>query len=211
MKAYILDMDGTLIDSMGLWVQNDKIFLAKRGIAIPDDYDAFVAKTIPLTPIESARHIIQHFNLNEKPKDVMEEYNAMALEAYSNTIPLKPGVIEFLQNLRKQNAKMAIATSAPMVLCMAVLQNNKIVDLFDAICASEEVGVGKSSPDIFLLAAKRLEETPKNCVVYDDSLIAIQTAKSIGMTTFGVYDEHNKNEWEQIKQVADFAITSFTL
>ena len=209
MKAYVLDMDGTLIDSMGLWVENDKIFLAKRGIGIPDDYDDFVAKTIPLTPLESAAHVIQHFGLNEKPEDVMAEYNAMALEAYSSTIKLKPGVMAFLQNLRSQDAKMAIATSAPSSLCMAALQNNKIINLFDAICTSEEVGVGKSKPDIFLLTAKRLGVNPEDCIVYDDSLIAIQTAKSIGMTTCGVYDEHNKNEWEEIKQVADFTIMSF--
>ena len=209
MKAYILDMDGTLIDSMGLWVQSDKTFLSKRGIAIPNDYAEFVAKTIPLTPIESAAHIIQHFKLNEEPEDVMAEYNAMALDAYSNTIPLKPGVMAFLQNLRSQGTKMAIATSAPAVLCMAALQNNKIIDLFDAICTSEEVGVGKSSPDVFLLAAKRLNTAPKDCIVYDDSLVAIQTAKSIGMATCGVYDEHNKNEWEEVKRVSDFSITSF--
>ena len=209
MKAYILDMDGTLIDSMGLWVQSDKAFLAKRGLSIPDNYAEFIAEVIPLTPIESAAHIIQHFGLNEKPEDVMAEYNAMALEAYSHTIPLKPGVMAFLQNLRKQGAKMAIATSAPKVLCLAALQNNKIINLFDAICTSEEVGVGKSSPDVFLLTANKLGTAPEDCIVYDDSLIAIQTAKSIGMATCGVYDEHNKNEWEEIKRIADFFITNF--
>ena len=209
MKAYILDMDGTLIDSMGLWTKLDEVFLAKRGISIPDDYDNFVAAVIPLTPLESAAHNIKHFGLNETPEDVMAEYNAMALDAYSKTIPLKPGVMEFLQNLKNKGTKMAIATSAPMILCKATLHNNKIIHFFDAICASEEVGVGKSSPDIFLLTAKKLGVNPKDCIVYDDSLTAIKTAKSIGMTTYGVYDKHNKNEWEQIKQVADFSITSF--
>jgi len=211
MKAHIFDSDGTLIDSMGVWIEIDRRFLAKHNIPMPpeDGYNKFVSEVLPLTPLESAAHVIKYFDINEKPEDVMNAYNTMALDAYSNTITLKPGVLNYLQNLHAKGAKMAVATSAPTHLCMAAMQNNKIKDYFDAICMTEEVGFGKSKPDVFLLAAKRLGVKPEDCIVYDDSLIAIKTAKAIGMTTCGVYDGSGKADWEVIREIADYAIMGF--
>ena len=211
MKAHIFDLDGTLIDSMGVWVDIDRTFLSKRGIPMPpaNEYEKFVANTIPLTPLESAAHVIKHFGLKEKPEEVMAEYNKHALKAYSSTVKLKVGAKRFLQSLREKGTKLSIATSAPTSLCIAALKNHGITNIFDAICMSEEVGFGKFRPDIFLLAAKRLDVRPEDCIVYDDNLTAIKTAKSIGMTTCGVYDESSEKEWAEIEQAADFVIRGF--
>jgi len=209
MKAHIFDLDGTLIDSMGIWEQIDRNFLAKRGIPFPADYDKYVEATVPLSPSESAAHTIQYFGLKETVEDVAREWHDQAVDAYSRTIPLKPYAKEFLQTLRAKGAKMAIATSSPASLCMPALRNHGILDLFDAVCLSEEVGVGKIQPDVFLLAAKRLGVNPEDCMVYEDSLTAIKTAKSIGMTVCAVYDRASDKNWEAIKQVADRVIYDF--
>jgi len=211
MKAHIFDSDGTLIDSMGAWIGINRSFLAKHGIAIPpeDEYNKFVTKILPLTPLQSAAYVIKYFNIDEDAENVMNENNAMALNVYKNIIPLKPGVLDYLQNLHAKGAKMSVATSAPTHLCLAALKNNKIKDLFDAICMTEEVGLGKSSPDVFLLAARRMGVKPEDCIVYDDSLTAIRTAKRIGMTTCGVFDNSGKAEWEELKTVADVSILGF--
>jgi len=205
-KAFIFDMDGTLVDSMGLWVEIDRAFLAKRGMPMPDNYRDYVASVVPLNPMESAAHAIKFFGLSDTVEEVHREWNERALDAYSNKIKMKANAKELLQNLKSKGAKMAIATSSPEILCMPALRRHEILDLFDAICMSEEVGCGKNKPDVFLLAAKRLGFEPKNCIVYEDSLIAIKTAKSIGMTVCAVYDASADNEWEEIQQIADYII-----
>ena len=211
MKAHIFDLDGTLLDSMGVWIQIDRDFLDSRGIAFPEDdvYEKYVETVTPLNPHESAAHAIEYFGLNDTIENVMNEWNERAMSAYKNRIPLKPGAAEYLQHLRSQNAKMAIATSSPAVLCMPALHKHGITDLFNAICLSEEVGCGKSRPDVFLLAAQKLNAAPSDCIVYEDNLIAINTAKSIGMTVCGVCDLYSKNMWDEIEKAADFVIRDF--
>jgi len=210
-KAHIFDLDGTLIDSMGVWHQIDTDCLAKRGISIPDNYDEYVENTTPLNPLETAAYAVKFFGLSDAPEDIAKEWNAQAADAYARTIPLKAYAKEFLQSLRVQGARMAIASSAPKVLCMPALRNHGIETLFDAVALSEEVGYGKIRPDVFLLAAKRLGVSPADCIMYEDNLTAIKTAKSIGMTVCAVYDEFSQNNWEEIKQIADYTVYDFKL
>ena len=209
MKAYIFDLDGTLLDSMGLWEQIDRVMLAKRGIPFPENYAEHVEIITPLSPHETAAYVIQHFGLKETVEEVMHEWDQIAVKAYGSSLPLKPYSKEFLHSLKAQGAKMAIATSSPANLCTPALRRHGILDLFDAVCLSEEVGCGKNKPDIFLLAAERLGELPQNCIVYEDSLTAIKTAKSIGMTVCAVYDPASDNTWDEIKQIADYIIHDF--
>lgn len=210
-KAHIFDLDGTLLDSMGIWVEIDRAFMAKRGIPFPsaDEYEKYVTAVTPLNPTESAAYVIEYHGLNEQPEDVSNEWNAMAEDAYARTIQLKHGAREFLKSLKKQGAKMAIATSSPAVLCMPALRNHRIEGLFDAICLSEEVGYGKSRPEVFLLAAERLNVRPEDCIVYEDSLTAAKTAKNIGMTVCGVYDHASEKNWREIEAIADYIIYDF--
>ena len=206
LKAHIFDLDGTLVDSMGLWVDIDHAVLADRGIPMPSNYDEYVEAIIPLNPTESAAYAIKFFGLTDTVEEIVQEWYNRAKETYSRTIPLKPGAYKFLHNLKAEGVKMAVATSSPKNLCEVSLKNHGIEELFDAICLSEEVGCGKDKPDVFLLAAKRLGVLPKDCIVYEDSLVAVKTAKSLGMTVCAVYDDASAKNWEEIKGLADYTI-----
>lgn len=209
-KAHIFDLDGTLINSMGLWEHFQRDFLAKRGIPFSKDVcDKFTEVVTPLTPQETAAYAIEFFGLTDTIDEFVQELNDMAVDAYTNTVPLKTGVLEFLKNLRASGVKMAIATSSPAVLCTAALNNHNITHMFDTICLTEEIGYGKSRPDVFLAAAKKLNTQPKDCIVYEDSIIAMKTAKSVGMTVYAVYDKTSEKNWKEIEQIADKIIYDF--
>ena len=210
-KAHVFDLDGTLIDSMNLWHQIDKDCLAKRGISLPHNYHEYVDNTTPLNPLETAAYAIEFFGLSDTPEEIAKEWNELAADAYARTIPLKSHAKKYLQTLRARGTKMAIASSAPITLCMPALRNHGIDDLFDAVALSEEVGYGKIRPDVFLLATKRLGVNPKDCIMYEDNLTAIKTAKSIGMTVCAVYDEFSEKNWEEIKRISDYIIYDFKL
>ena len=206
MKAYIFDLDGTLLDSMGLWEQIDVDFLSKRGFKVPDDYiNAISSRNFK----EAAEYTIERFNLSQNAEELMDEWNNMALYAYSNTIKLKPHAKDYLTALKSRGAKLGIATNLPSKLHTPALFNNGIDSLFDAVCSSDEVLCGKNRPDIFLLAARKLGVPASECIVFEDILPAIKSAKSVGMTVYGVYDESSSCHLEQIKQVSDGVIYDF--
>jgi len=205
-KGYIFDLDGTLLDSMGVWSQVDADFLAKRGIAIPPDYmDAISSMTF----YEAAAYTIKRFSLTDSVEDLKREWNEMAAYAYGHMVKLKPYAKEYLITLWEHGAKLAIATSLSAELCAPVLRNNGIDNFFNVICRTDEAGHGKTRPDVFLLAAQKIGIQAQDCLVFEDILAAVKSAKSTGMSVCAVYDKASKNDWEQIKAVADYTIFDF--
>ena len=86
-KGMIFDLDGTLLDSMGVWSQIDVDFLAKRGLDLPEDYQRIVT---PMGGPAGGDYTIERFHLPDTPEMLMEEWLEMAHEEYSRRIPLKP-------------------------------------------------------------------------------------------------------------------------
>ena len=71
---------------------------------------------------------------------------------------------------------------------MPCLKNNSILELFDALCSTDEVQRGKEYSDVFELAGKKLGVAPEHCIVFDDVLPAIKSAKAARMLAGGIYD-----------------------
>lgn len=206
-ESAIFDMDGTIIDSLGIWEKIDYDFLEKkRGIKVPSDY---VFKIAPMSFSETAIYTKERFNLPESPEALMQEWTEMAIYEYSNNIFLKEGAKEFIELLKKQNKKVILCTSSPDFLYTPVLKNNGIFHLFDACANTCEAGVGKTEPDVFLLAAKKAGVKKENCLVFEDVFDAAFCAKNVGMKVCGVFDERSRDHKEKMTALCDLYIDSF--
>ena len=205
-KACIFDLDGTLLDSMGVWLSIDVEFLKKRGIAVPKDY---CDKILSMGFAEVAAYTKERFALPDTVAELLQEWGDMAAHAYGHTVPMKPHAREYLLGLRDCGFKLAVATSAIPRLYELALERHGIRDWFHAVCSSGEVGCGKSRPDIFRLAAQKLGVSPSDCLVFEDILDAVKSAKSIGMTVCAIYDQTSEKDWNEIKATADYAVQSF--
>jgi HAD superfamily hydrolase (TIGR01509 family) len=198
MKGCIFDLDGTLLDSLGVWAQIDVDFFAKRSMELPPDYfDAIAA----LSLYECAEYTIARFGFDETPESLVNEWREMAIEAYAG-VKLKPGAKEFLFKLKAAGVKLAVATSCLRELFTPALKANGVYCLFDAVCTVEESGAAKRDPALYLLAAERLGLKPEDCVLFEDVPEALEAAKATGMKTAGVFDENAKDTLARLKEAA---------
>ena len=205
-EGAIFDLVGTLLDSMGVWREIDYAFLGKRGIEVPMDY---LEAITPLSFQAAAEYTISRFHLSDTPSELIKEWKDMAAYAYSHTVGLKPGVKEYLRELKKRGVKIASATSSDENLFIPCLQHNGIDGFFDAYVTVKEVRRGKGFPDVYLLAAERLGLKPEQCAVYEDILAGIEGAKMGGFYAVAVLDGNSDFLWERMKQKADRWIADF--
>lgn len=206
-KAAIFDLDGTLLDSMGVWNQVDVDFLSRRGLAVPEDYMRTVAA---MQFRQIAEYTIARFGLSDTPEQLMAEWDAMARTAYGTTVEAKPGALDYLSELKATGAKLGVATSLTPELREAALRHTGMIDLFDAIVSVDDAGnAGKDRPDVYLLAASRLGVPPAHCTVFEDLLAGMRSARSVGMSVWAMHDDSSDRDWPEICETADGVLFDF--
>lgn len=205
-EAAIFDLDGTLLDSMDVWERINMMFLQRRNLPVPSDY---VTEICARSFEEAAQYSIDLFGLSETVPDIIEEWNSMAVYEYAHNVTLLPDALDYLLKLKSFGVKLAVATGLPGKIFRPCLEHNSILDLFDALCSTDEVKRGKEFPDVFELAAKKVQTVPERCIVFDDILPAVKSAKCARMIVCGVYDKYSAQHRTEIEHLADYYIRNF--
>lgn len=205
-KGMIFDFDGTLLDSMGIWEQIDIDFLGKRGLLVPPDY---LEKITPMGFLNAAKYTKARFGFPETPGEIEEEWLSMAEDAYAHAIAMKPGAKHFLEQCRTAGLRLAAATSSLERLYQPCLRHHGVENVFQEIVTTREAGEDKHSPRIYRMAADRLGLAPAECIVFEDILLGIRTAKQAGFRTAAVYDKTNAAETDALQSLADFYVESY--
>lgn len=203
----IFDMDGTLIDSNGVWKEVDIAFLAKRGFPYTREYYQGVAHTIfPKAAVFTKAYC----KLEESTEEIMAEWMEMAGDAYATRVPVKPGVREYLEQCRDKGERMIVLTSAVPEHCRSAMTHLGLMEFFETIFFAHDLNLEKKDPDIFLLAAEKCGVRPEECTLYDDSVDACRGAKAAGMHAVGVFDPYFRVSEAEMRAVCDGYIHSFT-
>lgn len=206
-KAVIFDLDGTLIDSMGVWTRVDHDFLSKRNITVPDDL--FDDIQVGNSYVEVAEHFKNKFNLPDSTEDIMSEWTQMVAWHYKNDIPLKPGAKEFLECLHDEGIKIGVGTSNIHELTETVLSANEVWHYVDAVVDGQENLRGKPFPDIFLKVAEKLEVKPEECLVIEDVIAGVMAAENAGMTVYAIEDSYSLKDKDIILKYVDYYAKDF--
>ena len=200
----LVDMDGTLVDSMVYWKHLATEFLESKGVQ--DIAQDILEQIKPMTMTESAALFIQEYGLSGTAESVAAEMNAMMDEHYRRDIPLKPGVTVYLEALQRKGVAMCVASATAEELMDACLSRLGVAHCFSFLLSCETVGIGKNRPDVYWESAKRLGAESAEIAVYEDALYAAETAKNAGFYTVAVRDDSNQPHWENLTALADEAI-----
>ena len=188
-KAVIFDMDGTLIDSTGIWHEIDINFFAKRGMELPSDYAQHI---VHLGLKQAAIYTKETYHLSESIQNIMDEWHNMSIDMYRYNVPLKPHALELLKLFKENNIKMAIATANDEPLYRPCIERLGIGEYFDEIADVNTAKEGKQSAKIYLDLAKKMGAEPQNTLVLEDMPTCVKTANKSGFITVAVYDNASK-------------------
>lgn len=187
----IFDMDGVIVDNHAwhfrAWVEFGK----RHGIVITkEEFGKYFGSTNQLV-------LNSLFGNNITADDILRmenEKEAIYRELYKPFIKVVDGLPEFLHQASKKGIPIALATSAPFENVKFTLEATGLENYFSIITDSSMVTLGKPDPQVYLITALKLGVQPSECIVFEDSVPGILSAKNAGMHVIGVATTHTSEE-----------------
>ena len=202
----IFDMDGTLINSMGIWKEIDIEYLGSLSIPLPDDLQKAIEG---MCFKDVAVYMKKRFNINDSIDHIQEIWTEMAEYKYGHEVKLKDGVKDFLKAAKEKGFKLGIATSNSRHLTDIALKALEIDIFFDYVLTGCDTLKSKPDPEIYLTAAKGLNADPSKCLVFEDIIPGIMAGKNAGMKVCCVDDYYSEYCRAEKTDLADYYIYSY--
>jgi HAD superfamily hydrolase (TIGR01509 family) len=206
-KAYIFDLDGTLVDSMPLawkWVLFK--YLDDRNIKYPKN---LIREVIALGFDGMAKYYKEHFGIEDSWEEIVADFKKNLQGLYDEVIPAKPFVEEVLKILKERGHSLNILTGSPHCFLDPCIKRLGLEKYFDNMWSGDDFPMKKDDPKIYGLVAERLGSACENCVLVDDSVVPLRAARAAGWQTVGVYEEISKEFEKEIREYSDLFVYSF--
>ncbi len=177
-KAFIFDMDGTLLDNMSFHTEAWMQTISELGRE-PVDQTEWEHRTsgIPNRDIFAKMLDVAHDDISHW----VERKEALYRQLAEGRIEALPGVREFLRSARQRGVRRAMATGAGPGNIRFNLSALQLEAAFEVVIGADDVEKGKPDPEVFLTAAHQLGVPPSNCVVFEDAPLGIEAARRAGM------------------------------
>ncbi|MGK7921849.1 MAG: HAD-IA family hydrolase [Trichodesmium sp.] len=204
----IYDLDGLLLDTESIHAQVNQEVTSRYGKI----FDKHIkCKITGRKSIDSARAVVELLELPVTPENYLQQRNNLTYQRFPQAKPM-PGAISLTQHLYQHKIPQAVATSSSREPFNLKTKNHQEwFQLFNCIVVGDDPNLkrGKPEPDIFLIAAKRLETSPENCLVFEDSLAGMEAALRAGMSVIVVPDpDMDKNLFHSANQILN-SLTEF--
>lgn len=207
MKKLIFDVDGTILDSMHIWIEPQNRLFAKYGFSLEDLTKEEKGKIEALSVEAMCQYIVDEIAKDMTIDEVMEYFDDIIYTGYKDELIAKPGNLEILKKLKDAGFSMSVASSTPYKYLEMTLKRLGIYDYFDFFATPELLDMKKSDPDYWQYSIKKHGVKAEDCVLFDDALYAIKAANKEGIMTVGLEDfPWNEREWDYIKEEADMTL-----
>ncbi len=217
-------MDGTLIDSIGIWndvdcdllrqltgrdhdpaeVQKNRDSALRRYRQDPDPYKRY------------GEFLAKEHGLKEDAFAVIALRYEIAQRHLRTRIDYKPGVPELLKELKHRGYPIIIAsTTKRMNMTIYRTENENIMkkapidEYFDGFYTQEDVKETKPNPEIYHMILAKYGLRPEDCIVFEDSLVGVEAANAAGIDVVAIYDQYSDKDRAQIDQKSQYQFRSF--
>ena len=198
-KTYLFDFDGTLVDSMPAFVSLMQRILNEYGMECDEDMVKIIT---PLGYGGTAEYFCS-LGIRSTKDELVKLMNEYARDDYLYNIPQKSGTVKTLTEMKKRGKCLNVLTASPHTVLDPCLKRLGLFELFDNVWSCDDFETTKTDPEIYKMAAKRLNTDIENIVFVDDNVNAVKTARLCGMKSYGIYDSSSKDYIEQMKTVSD--------
>src|SRR3954447_11168752 len=182
-------MDGLLVDSEPRSDLAMEQFLARRMLDLdPELMPLLLGRRLP----EAMAIVKDWYGLEDDAAVITVEFSELRLAALQEYLPVMPGAREIVAWGRERQIPMALATSSRRAHADIAIAAAGLAGLVDAEATGDEVERGKPEPDLFLLAASRLEVAPAGALVFEDAPAGVAAAKAAGMQVVWIPNDHSR-------------------
>ena len=202
----IFDFDGTLFDSMHVWVGIRDKYFDRIGLKLSKE-DEEVFKGVYLR--ESLILAKERFSLPQSYEELYNQFFDYIKELYLSDTKPKNDIIPFLEKLKSRGVKMGIATATGEPALIAALEKFGMLDYFSFICSTYTVGAAKTEPKLYDTVLERLGTDKETTWIFEDALYALKTAKENGYNVVGIYDKSEPNA-EEFRNTVDIYIHNYS-
>jgi len=199
-KGAIFDLDGTLLDSMHLWVGIGARYVRTLGFE-PTQEEADDMGGMMLEDMSA--YIKEHYPTTLSEDALMGGINRLTEQGYFHEVEVKPHVYETLDQLSRMGVRMCLATATERYLTEAVLRRTNLARYFDRIFTAREQHTSKYEPEIFQTAREWLGTPQESTYVFEDTYHSIHGAKEAGFKVIAVADKWSAHRQPDIEDLAD--------
>ena len=200
-RNIIMDMDGTLADSMPFWKNSAREYAILRGADIPDNFDE-ITGVMDLN--DYAEYVKNVLGIDTNLEQITEAAVEIMNKHYEKDIPAKDGMTELVTREYKAGSRLVVFTASDRRSVEILLSHLGIRECFYDIYTVYDVGLKKSDKNSYLKVAELAGMKDTSQVwVYEDILRGVKAAKEAGLNVCAVYDEDSAGDWEDIKELAD--------
>ena len=201
-QAVIFDMDGVIFDSERLVIECWEVVAAKHNV--PDIVEICM-RVQGNNREETGKRFREKYGRDFPYEAYKKEVAALFRDRYGEgRLPLKPGVVKILEELKRNNIPLALASSTRSDIVKLEMEEANLLSYFDVVLGGDMVPRSKPEPDIFLAAAAALQAEPKCCYVLEDSYNGIRAAYRAGMHPVMVPDMQQPTE--EIRGIAEAVV-----
>ena len=181
-EAVLWDMDGTLIDSEPIWMEQERRLMESIGAQWSEE-DARYCLGGPMTRVDEYMRL--RSGKKFLPGELTTKLLEMVGESFADSIPFAPGAKELLEELQSLAIPMALVSASPRKL-MAQAMRSIGEGRFASVISNDDVTSPKPNPEGYLLAAKQLGVSIARSLIIEDSIPGMGAAQSSGAFVLGV-------------------------
>jgi HAD superfamily hydrolase (TIGR01509 family) len=204
-SGLVFDCDGTLLDTMPAWNEEEARMTELTGVPWTQEMYEEI-RAVPLN--EGARIYHERYGVGESPEAVLQLIDGMLIDFYRDKSVALPGARELLERARSLGIPCVVVTSSPQRYVVPGLRRAGLDGYFRRIITTDDVGLSKQDPRIWQIALRELGAQPETSWGLDDSVYAVKVMNQVGMNTVGAYDCDETGTFEDLAAVADIAVHS---